>query len=41
MISDEFGLMMIGKSAENIVPKIKAESLNLLEELGIDVNNEV
>jgi replication factor A1 len=41
VISDEFGLMMIGKSAEIIVPKIKAESLNLLEELGINVDNEV
>ena len=41
VLSDEFGLMMIGNSAEMILPKIKTESLSLLDELGININNEV
>jgi replication factor A1 len=41
VVCDEFGAMMIGNSAEIIVPKIKTEALSLLDGLGINVNNEV
>ncbi|WP_455392859.1 hypothetical protein [[Eubacterium] cellulosolvens] len=41
VVADEFGLMMIGNSAEIIMPKIKKESLELLNEMGININNEV
>jgi replication factor A1 len=41
VVADEFGFMMIGASTEIIVPKIKQESLNLLNEMGINLENEV
>ena len=41
VLSDDFGLMMIGGSIEFIVPKIKTESISLLEGLGMNINNEV
>jgi replication factor A1 len=41
VVADEFGLMMIGSSAEVIVPKIKTESVSLLKELGVYLENEL
>ncbi len=40
VLSDDFGLMMIGDSAEIIAPKIKDESISLLNELGINLDTE-
>jgi replication factor A1 len=41
VVSDDFGLMMIGSKAELISPKIKTEAMSLLDELGIEIKNEV
>jgi hypothetical protein len=37
VLSDEFGLMMIGNNIEYIKPKVKTEALKLLDELGVDL----
>jgi replication factor A1 len=41
VVSDDYGLMMIGTNAEIISPKIKTEAVSLLNELGIEIENEV
>jgi replication factor A1 len=41
VVSDDFGLMMIGSEAVLISPKIKTEAVSLLSDLGIEINNEV
>jgi hypothetical protein len=41
VITDEFGLMMIGSGIEIITPKIKTEAVSILRELGIETDNEV
>ena len=41
VLSDEFGLMMIGTTTEFISPRIKIEACSLLNSLGIETENEV
>jgi replication factor A1 len=41
VVVDDFGFMMIGNKAELIVPKVKTESMSLLDDLGININSEV
>lgn len=41
VLYDEFGLMMIGTNVEIITLKVKTEALSLLDELGINVEEEV
>jgi replication factor A1 len=41
VISDEFGLSMIGSKVEFITPKLRTEAISILEDLGVETNNEV